>query len=201
MAVAPTPVPGIALRLTSCASAGDAVRAVAEPCEVRLELIPDDPAVESLVPASIGSSAPCICGHDRPAESRNGRDETNRAEAMSAEQPEMNLAHPTLARLAAAWPILPPHIRDAIQTLIDAGLALSSTPVREIRKPNPGSNGRPSHEQLVRRLARQCRGVIQNCLGEEEWQDAESEFFDIIAEGTRSLAAGGPHADIAGIPK
>jgi hypothetical protein len=120
---------------------------------------------------------------------------------MSAEQPKMNLAHPTLARLVSTWAILPPHIRDAIQTLADAGLALSSKPVPDTRVANPGSNGRLFQEQLARRLARQCRSVIQNCLREEEWQDAESEFFDIIAEGTRSLAAAGPHADISGIPK
>jgi hypothetical protein len=26
-----------------------------------------------------------------------------------------------------------------------------------------------------------CRHIIQGCLREEEWQDADREFFDVIA--------------------
>lgn len=38
------------------------------------------------------------------------------------------------------------------------------------------------------RLARRCRWVIQGCLREEEWQDADREFFFIINEGIRHFS-------------
>ena len=36
-------------------------------------------------------------------------------------------------------------------------------------------------EQGAKRLARDCRYIIQGCLRGEEWQDADQELFDIIA--------------------
>jgi hypothetical protein len=36
------------------------------------------------------------------------------------------LLPPVLARIAEVWTVLPPHIREAILTLVDAGLAVSS---------------------------------------------------------------------------
>ena len=29
-------------------------------------------------------------------------------------------------------------------------------------------------------LTRQCRSVVQACLREEEWEDADKEFFEVI---------------------
>ncbi|HVX12080.1 MAG TPA: hypothetical protein VHC22_12940 [Pirellulales bacterium] len=42
---------------------------------------------------------------------------------------------------------------------------------------------------LARRLARACRRVIQACLREEEWRDADEEFYDVILAGLRELEA------------
>ena len=36
-------------------------------------------------------------------------------------------------------------------------------------------------QRMARRLARQCRRVIQCCLREEEWRDVDEEFTVIIA--------------------
>ena len=40
---------------------------------------------------------------------------------------------------------------------------------------------------LARRLARQCREIIQACLREEEWADCEKEFEIVIRAGLREL--------------
>jgi hypothetical protein len=39
------------------------------------------------------------------------------------------------------------------------------------------------NEQLAMRIARECREVIQTCLREEEWADAENEFRWLILAG------------------
>jgi hypothetical protein len=36
---------------------------------------------------------------------------------------------------------------------------------------------------LARRLARECREIVQSCLREEEWLDAEDEFAKVILSG------------------
>lgn len=36
-------------------------------------------------------------------------------------------------------------------------------------------------------MARECRTVIQSCLREEEWPDADREFFGVIANGLARL--------------
>jgi hypothetical protein len=41
--------------------------------------------------------------------------------------------------------------------------------------------------QIAIRVARQCREVIQTCLREEEWADAEEEFRWLILAGLREL--------------
>jgi hypothetical protein len=45
-----------------------------------------------------------------------------------------------------------------------------------------------THEIAVR-LARQCREIIQTCLREEEWLDAEEEFRWVILAGLNEVAA------------
>lgn len=50
------------------------------------------------------------------------------------------------------------------------------------------------HEHLLeaaQRIARQCRWVIQGCLREEEWIDADREFERIILEGLKELWTAG----------
>jgi hypothetical protein len=42
---------------------------------------------------------------------------------------------------------------------------------------------------LARRLARQCREIVQACLREEEWIDAEDEFTKVIVSGLEELLA------------
>jgi hypothetical protein len=101
--------------------------------------------------------------------------------------PQGVLLPPALARIAEAWPGLPPHIREAILTLIDATarvpqaaeLSAVSAPTAEARFRDGYGGGL---EETARRIARQCRHVVQACLREEEWQDADCEFFDIISE-------------------
>lgn len=39
------------------------------------------------------------------------------------------------------------------------------------------------------RLAKQCRNVIQCCLREEEWRDADMEFYRLIRAGLEEFAA------------
>jgi hypothetical protein len=41
----------------------------------------------------------------------------------------------------------------------------------------------------ARRLARACRHVVQACLREEEWADADEEFERVILAGIQELEA------------
>jgi hypothetical protein len=38
------------------------------------------------------------------------------------------------------------------------------------------------------RLAKQCRHIIQGCLREEEWRDADFEFYRVIRAGLEELS-------------
>ncbi len=49
-------------------------------------------------------------------------------------------------------------------------------------------------QELAARLAMQCRQIIHSCLREEEWQDADGEFFDVILEGLQQVN-GNDHGD------
>jgi hypothetical protein len=85
---------------------------------------------------------------------------------------------PCVQGIAAAWAVLQPHIREAILTLVDAAMASSTS------QPSPNnSTTLSSVEALAWRMAHQCREVVQGCLREEEWADADHEFFCIISEG------------------
>ena len=44
-------------------------------------------------------------------------------------------------------------------------------------------------KRIARRLARQCREIIQSCLREEEWPDAEDEFARAILTGLREATS------------
>jgi hypothetical protein len=37
--------------------------------------------------------------------------------------------------------------------------------------------------EIAWQLAQQCRSIVQACLREEEWQDADREFWDVIRQG------------------
>ena len=37
--------------------------------------------------------------------------------------------------------------------------------------------------EIAWQLAQQCRSIVQACLREEEWQDADREFCDVIRQG------------------
>jgi hypothetical protein len=42
-------------------------------------------------------------------------------------------------------------------------------------------------DALALRLARQCRRIVQSCLREEEWADADLEFSTVIRAGLEEL--------------
>jgi hypothetical protein len=42
---------------------------------------------------------------------------------------------------------------------------------------------------LALRLARECRVIVQSCLREEEWPDADAEFAEIIQAGISEFIA------------
>jgi hypothetical protein len=46
-----------------------------------------------------------------------------------------------------------------------------------------------THE-MAARLAVRCRRIVQACLREEEWLDADREFYLIIRAGMDELLAG-----------
>ncbi len=88
---------------------------------------------------------------------------------------------PAVARVADAWPLLPPHIREAIQTLVDAGVPTERDGSLSIQgDPEPAS---VVTDQTVWRMAQECRSIVQSCLREEEWQDADREFFEANLNG------------------
>jgi hypothetical protein len=51
------------------------------------------------------------------------------------------------------------------------------------------STDRATHETAVR-LAVQCRRIVQACLREEEWTDADREFYLIIRRGLETFRSG-----------
>ena len=55
----------------------------------------------------------------------------------------------------------------------------------------------PAMHELAMRLARQCRRIVQACLREEEWPEADREFYLVIREGLEPDRPG-EHACISG---
>ena len=51
---------------------------------------------------------------------------------------------------------------------------------------------RDLHDAALR-MARRCRSIIQACLREEEWRDADREFYDVILAGLKELEDGRDH--------
>jgi hypothetical protein len=77
--------------------------------------------------------------------------------------------------IAHAWEQIPEAVRTAITMLVKANV--SNAPDVEL----VAEERRKSREALAMRLAQDCRYIIQGCLREEEWQDADQEFFEVIA--------------------
>jgi hypothetical protein len=55
------------------------------------------------------------------------------------------------------------------------------------------STDRRTHETAVR-MAVQCRRIVQACLREEEWIDADREFYAVIREGLEAFQGGSARA-------
>jgi hypothetical protein len=83
---------------------------------------------------------------------------------------------PSVARIAESWSSLPPYIREAVSALLDVGVASSNATRGAI-----ASSVRTTTENLAWRIAVECREVVQPCLREEEWPDADREFAAIIS--------------------
>jgi len=92
-------------------------------------------------------------------------------------QSQSDFLSPAVARIVDAWPFLPPHIREAIQTLVEAA--------------SPAGRGASTQVELASdvastavdkawRMAQECRSIVQTCLREEEWPDADREFFHVM---------------------
>jgi len=94
---------------------------------------------------------------------------------------------PSVSRIADAWPALPPHIREAISTLVDAAAPTPQvrTSVRSSDPLSTDGRSRSDLEGLARQMAKECHHVVQGCLREEGWKNADEEFFGIIATGLR----------------
>ena len=91
-------------------------------------------------------------------------------------------------KIAGVWADLPSHICEAIHTLVDAGTRcrlnvgqanVSASPVGQ------SDHETESIESLAWKIARQCRSIVQSWLREDEWQDVDQEFFEIIVVGLR----------------
>ncbi len=73
-------------------------------------------------------------------------------------------------------------------TLVNAGAAVipicDSSDERRSRgtADEDTARERSNNDARAWQLARKCRHIVQGCLREEEWQDADQEFFEIIRE-------------------
>jgi hypothetical protein len=77
--------------------------------------------------------------------------------------------------IAQGWPQLPQAVRTAITMLVKAND--SNLPDLKSLADERLKRG----EELAMQIAQDCRYIIQGCLREEEWQDADHEFFCVIA--------------------
>lgn len=87
----------------------------------------------------------------------------------------MALADADLQNVMVAWEQLPRPVRTAIAMLVRATVPNLSNPATAFEERHP------DREQLAKQVARDCRHIIQDYLPEEEWQDADQEFFEVIA--------------------
>jgi len=51
----------------------------------------------------------------------------------------------------------------------------------------PNQSTRPEIHDAAIRIARRCRHIIQSCLREEEWGDADREFYLIARQELEAL--------------
>lgn len=77
--------------------------------------------------------------------------------------------------IAQGWPQLPEEVRTAITMLVKANVP-NMPDLKSLAEER-----RKRREESAMRLAQDCRYIIQECLREEEWQDADQEFFQVIA--------------------
>ena len=80
-----------------------------------------------------------------------------------------------LQLIAHVWPQLPEEVRTAITMLVKANVP-NMPDLKSLAEER-----RKRREDSAMRLAQDCRYIIQGCLREEEWQDADQEFFQVIA--------------------
>jgi hypothetical protein len=88
---------------------------------------------------------------------------------------------PSVRRIAGGWSGLPPHMREAILTLLDSGL-LSAQAQRWSVTASSSTRGGFDFHKIAWSIARDCRRIVQACLREEEWQAADEEFYRLIFE-------------------
>lgn len=125
-------------------------------------------------------TTPDSCVNNSPASSREDQSPTSDASSLLG---GVNRSHLTssadtrLQSLIVRWFNLPDSLRNAIFAV--ANSAVLSHP------PQPSSDCPRS--ELANELARECRNVVQSCLREEEWADADREFSLIISRGLARL--------------
>ena len=86
--------------------------------------------------------------------------------------------------LARNWARLSGQLQAAILGIVESPeVALS----RDHQLPSLAPVSSHYIEQLARSLAHRCRSIVQCCLREEEWIDADGEFFAIIQEGLQEV--------------
>ena len=76
--------------------------------------------------------------------------------------------------IAQGWPQLPEAVRTAITMLVKTNVSN----VQDLE--SVAKERQKRREELAMRLAQDCRCIVQGCLREEEWQDADHEFYDVI---------------------
>lgn len=81
---------------------------------------------------------------------------------------------PELQFVLSGWHKLPKAVQLTIAVLIQASVPGLAEPVTAAEH-----RGR-KREEVAMQIARDCRYIIQSCLREEEWQDADQEFYEVI---------------------
>jgi hypothetical protein len=121
---------------------------------------------------------------DATSDSQTGCDDHNHASAANAlhggdtNPLALALIDADLRWLLQVWPTLPESVRRPIIALTQALQPPAEQPptVTELSR---------ELEALSWTLARDCRSIVQSCLREEEWRDADAEFFDAIFNGLK----------------
>ena len=89
-----------------------------------------------------------------------------------------------LHRVISSWDALPQAIRTAVMAVIGTVVSHADN------SSSHAQGGRASLDETARRIARECRGIVQGCLREEEWLDADGEFFKVIKKGSIAESVG-----------